>query len=119
MRTLSWVTGVCVLSAACGVTPSTTSPTPVAGPKSFAMYGIVVKSGMEDVGVVGATLRIVDGPNAGRSVTTVDGGGYALKDLVESQFIVNVSAPDYLSADYSPITLRRDLRVDFTLVPAR
>ena len=119
MRTLLWLTGVCVLSAACGATPSTTSPTPVATSKSFTMYGIVVKSGAEDVGVVGATLRIVDGPNAGRSVTTVDGGGYSLKDLVESQFIVNVSAPNYVSTDYLPITLRRDLRVDFTLSPTR
>ena len=75
------------------------------------------ESAMEDVGVVGATLLIVDGPNAGRSVTTVDGGRYALKDLVESRFIVHVSAPNYLSTDYSLITLRGDLRVDFMLSP--
>ena len=120
MRTLLWFTGVCVLSAGCGVTPSTTSPTPIAASsKGFTMSGVVVEEGKEDVGVVGATLRIVDGPNAGRSVTTVEGGGYALKDLVESQFIVNVSAPNHVSTNYRPITLRANLRVDFTLPPAR
>lgn len=65
-------------------------------PTLYAISGTVTSSGG---GVVsGATVRIVDGPNANRTTTTLVNGTYTIGALQFSAFTMNVSAATFATA---------------------
>lgn len=70
------------------------------------------------VAVAGATLTIVDGPNANRSATTDGNGYYSMGNLAQSGFTVRCSAPRYNSTN-KPCTLTSSQTLNFvlTLIP--
>src|SRR5438045_1810986 len=70
-----------------------TSPTP----NTFSLSGTITSNSTRS-GIQGATVSIVDGPNAGRSATTDGSGNYSLTALHLSGFTVSVSAAGYVSA---------------------
>ena len=93
---------LCVLLCGCGsessptVGPSPTpnpapspSPTPAPAPTSVALTGTVTVTNTS-VRLDGATIRILDGPNAGRTATTSGGGTYRFDGLTPGN--ANLSA---------------------------
>lgn len=70
------------------------------------------------VAVAGATLTIVDGPNANRAATTDGNGYYSMGNLVQSGFTIRCSAPRYNSTS-KPCTLTSSQTINFvlTLIP--
>ena len=98
---------------ACGRGNSTaTSPTPT----TWSLTGQVTDS-TTSTPIPGATLSIVDGPNAGKSTTTDSAGNYSLTGLQQSGFTVNVSADGYFSSSKG-VTLTSNQTVSFQLTPA-
>jgi hypothetical protein len=107
---------VCVvplLVTACG---GSSTPTAPSTPQSttFTLSGQVTDS-TAGTGISGATITIVDGPNASKSATTDSSGGYSLSGLPSSTFTVSVSAGNYTSHSKS-VTLTSNQTVSFQLV---
>jgi len=65
--------------------------------------------------VGGATVRVTDGPNAGKSTTTSAGGSYSLAGLVASGMTVSASATNY-TAISKPVTITGAQTLDFQLI---
>jgi len=81
-----------LFAGACSGNPA--SPTgPTAAATTFTLSGQVTSS--SGGAVAGATIRVVDGPNAGRSTVSDTAGGYSLSALTKSGFTLNVSAPNF------------------------
>ena len=102
--------------AACGGT--TTSPstvTPSTPPITFSLSGQVTDSAT-GAAISGASVSIVDGPNAGKSATTDGSGNYGFTDLLQSGFTVNVSANNYVSQSKG-VTLTSNQTLSFQLTP--
>lgn len=70
--------------------------------------------GAAPTALAGATVSIVDGPNAGKSTTTDASGKYAFTALQQAGFTVKVSAATYVTQSRS-ITLTSNLTLDFSL----
>jgi hypothetical protein len=66
--------------------------------------------------ISGATLSILDGPNAGKSATTDLSGNYAFTELQPSAFKVKVSALNYFPSENTPITLTSNQTKTFSLI---
>jgi hypothetical protein len=99
------------LTGACGDHGSATtvsSPTP-----TFSLNGTVTDS-TNASGIVGATVRIVDGPNVGKSATTDGSGSYSITGLQPSGFTVNVYANNYGSQSIG-VTLTSTETLSFRL----
>lgn len=90
-----------------------TSPSPSA--TTFSLSGKVSNS---DTGasVTGATVSIVDGPNAGTSTTTDMSGNYSFTVLQQSGFTVTASAANYMSQSEG-VTLTSNRTLNFSLRP--
>lgn len=102
-----------LLLVACGRGNSTTtSPTPTA----WSLTGQVTDS-TTSTPIPGATVSIVDGPNAGKSTTTDTSGSYSFTGLQQSGFTVNVSADGYFSSSKG-VTLTSNQTVSFHLTRA-
>jgi hypothetical protein len=67
-------------------------------------------------GISGATVRIADGPNVGKSATTDGSGNYSLPGLQPSGFTVNVSAHKYVSQSIG-VTLTSNQMLSVRLNP--
>jgi Carboxypeptidase regulatory-like domain len=100
-------------SAACS-SKTPTAPT-AAQPSTFALSGNVTSGGTS---VVGATVTVVDGPNANRTATTSAGGGYQLTGLQAGGFTASIAAVDYQTT-MRPVTLTADtvLNIDLVRLP--
>jgi Carboxypeptidase regulatory-like domain len=108
------VVGLLILASACG-SNSTTSPTPTPTATKFSLTGQVAESTPTTIKAIpGATVTIVDGPNAGKSATTDGSGNYNLTGLQPSGFTVNVSANNYVSQS-SGVTLTSNQTLSFRL----
>jgi hypothetical protein len=79
----------------------------------FSLSGTVTDSTTAS-GIAGATVRIADGPNAGKSVTTDEAGNYSFTNLQPSGFTVNVSASTYGSQSIG-VTLTANRTLVFRL----
>jgi hypothetical protein len=66
--------------------------------------------------VTGATVSVVDGPNAGQSATTDASGTYTLSALHQSGFTVSATAPSYISQSQG-VTLTANRTLNFSLRP--
>lgn len=92
-----------------------TSPSPPPRPTTtFSLSGKV--SSETSSSVVGATVSIVDGPNAGTTVTTDISGGYSFTALPQSGFTVTASAANYI-AQSQGLTLTSNRTLNFFLRP--
>src|SRR5262245_36091295 len=91
LLTLAW-------TWACSGSKSTaTSPSPMPSPPTtFSLTG-KIRDSYTLAAISGATVSIVDGPNAGKSTTTDTSGTYSLTGLQQSGFTVNLSAANYIS----------------------
>lgn len=109
--------GLCVFNmVACG-SSSPAAPSSQASASSsatFTLNGQVTAS--TGGGISGATVRIVDGPNGGRSTTSDSNGSFTLSSLTQSGFTVSVSATNYSTASYG-ITLTSNQTLSASLVP--
>src|SRR5262245_3468891 len=92
------------------------SPSPSASPASTFSLGGRVTSTNLSVPVMGATLSIADGPNAGTSTTTDASGNFSFAALQQSGFTVNASAANYFSQSQG-VTLTSNQTLNFLLRP--
>ena len=89
------------------------SPTPTPTAATFSLTGTVADSTTAS-GIGGAAVRIVDGPNAGKSATTDGSGNYSLTGLQLSGFTVSVSAASYVPQSRG-VTLTSNQTLSFGL----
>jgi hypothetical protein len=109
---------LCLTIVGCGgndSSPTAPTPTPTPTPTTFTLSGRVTSSAGGG-GIGSATVRIADGPNAGRSATTAADGSYALTGLALSGFSVSASALNYTN-DARSVTLTSSQTVNFVLTP--
>lgn len=114
---------VCLGSiAACGGggggTPTTPAP-PTTPSVTGTLSGNI--SSAAGGGIGGATVRITDGPNAGRSAETDGGGRYEFTGLTPSGFTIDVVAPAHVGASRG-ITVSPsspNVTSNFTLLPTQ
>lgn len=102
----------------CGGSSSPTapspSPTPTPTPTTFTLSGTVTST--TGAAISGATVRIEDGPDAGKSATTNASGNYSLASLRQAGFTVRASATNY-HPDSKGVTLTSNLTLGFQLAP--
>jgi len=117
MKRLPALLAICLWIAGCG--SSSTSPTATPPPTAtgsagttFTLSGSVMSS--NGVMVIGATVQVADGPNAGKSTTTSSSGSYSIAGLVPSGMTVSASATNY-TAISKPVTVTGAQTLDFQL----
>src|SRR5688572_24903101 len=93
MRRLAPAIVAALVISACGDSESPTGPTTPATQR-FTLSGVVTDA-TSSLGLSGATVVVVDGPNAGRSTTTSSIGTYTLENLALSGFTVRYQAQGY------------------------
>ncbi len=91
---------------------STPSPSTPASTATFTLTGLVIDDAAQVV--VGATVTVLDGPNANRSALTDGTGRYSLTGLSTGGFSVRVRRDGYDDAT-KPVTLTSSTSVDFTI----
>lgn len=100
--------GWLVVLAACGDPPVTPTPVPAYGTL------IVTVTNQQQQPIAGATVRVVDGNNAGRTATSDPTGLAVFYQLVQSGFTIQVSASGYLTQT-SSVTLTSSVSMSVTL----
>lgn len=80
---------------ACSSSPSSPSSSK---PPTVTTYGLTghVTNSATGAGIGGATVTIVDGPNAGHSASTTSDGNYSFSNLTQSGFTVRATASYYV-----------------------
>jgi carboxypeptidase family protein len=109
-----------VLAASCGgntPTPPTSPPPVVVPPPTFTLSGRVTSTAT-GAGISGATVRVIDGPNANRTTTTNSAGEYSLTGLLSSGMTVNASAPNYVPLSLG-VTFTESQVMPFFLTPTQ
>jgi hypothetical protein len=84
-------------------------------PATFTLSGLV----SDDIGsrvIVGGTVQVVDGPNAGKMSSTNGNGNYSLPGLAGGSFTVRATADGYDASEQSA-TVSKDTRLDLRLRP--
>ncbi len=107
-RTLDWLcTSLLLLAAvACGgKETSLTSPSAPSTGTRFSLSGTVITS-RTSVPIANASVSIVNGPDAGKSVTTDASGNFMFTELAQSSVIVEASAAKYFAAR-APLALNQ------------
>jgi hypothetical protein len=95
MKRLLVVIAMAFAAACGGNTPLAPSQTAPATP-TFNLSGTVTSTTGQ--AIVGASVRIVDGPNAGRAAATDGAGAYSFTGLTQSGFTLSISATNYSTA---------------------
>jgi hypothetical protein len=114
-----------VAVAACGKdggsSPTAPSPSPTPTPTPTVTYKVTgTISSAAGGGIANATIRVVDGLNAGTSTTTDGGGNYTLTVSNGGGFTIDVAASGYVGTSKG-ITLTATsptATANFTLLPA-
>jgi hypothetical protein len=104
-----------VLAASCGSSTAPTTPPPVTPPPTFTLSGTVTSTAT-GAGISGATVRVIDGPNANRTTTTSSTGEYSLSGLLASGMTVNASATNYVAQSLA-VTFTASQVMPFFLAP--
>jgi hypothetical protein len=103
-------------SASCGSkSPTTPTPTPTPTPTTFSMSGLVTDASTGS-GVSGATVSVIDGPNAGKAATADGTGRYQIANLQPGGFTARARA-QYYNEFAKPMTLTTNSTLDFVLAP--
>lgn len=110
--TVGVVAAILGISGCGGDNGGPTSPTSPTLP-TFTLSGTVTDGGT-GAGISTANVRIDDGPNAGRSVTTDGSGRYSLSGLQQSGFTATASRQYYVSLSKG-VGLTSNQSVDFAL----
>lgn len=124
---------ICLILAGCGgesrpsTSPSPTpspapaptpapapAPTPAPAPVTISLSGIVTAYGAR---VNSATVRFLDGPNAGQSTTTIN-GDYRFTSVTAGNANLAASAPGYTEAR-SGISLFASSTLNFSIITAQ
>lgn len=109
---------ICALTLACSgsspTAPNSTPPPAPPTPTTFTLSGTVTST--SGAPIAGATVRIGDGPNQGRSTTTSSTGTYSLATLTASGFTASASATNFVSLGKG-VNLTSSQTVDFQLAP--
>ena len=96
------------------------SPTPTPTPSTFTLTGEIIDSAAGDSAagalISGASVTVIDGPNAGRSGTTNGSGRYTISGLQPGGFTARARAQYYNEAS-KPVTLTSDQGLNFSLAP--
>jgi hypothetical protein len=101
-------------AAACGSSPSAPTSTPAAAPAAhWALSGAVTSSAGGPIN--GATVAILDGPDADRTTTTDAAGRFTLAGLAQAGFSIHVTARGFTDASV-PVTLTANQVVDVRLL---
>jgi len=83
--------------------------------QTFTMAGVVTNKNTGRA-IGNATVRVLDGANAGKSDGTDANGYYSIPALVRGGFTAQASASGFVSSD-KPVGISGDTRVDFQLTP--
>lgn len=111
MKANAPIVAVAILAAAISCTKD--SPVRPSGDQFWTLTG-TVRQASTAAGVSGATLDILDGPNAGRFTGTNDAGAFTFANLQPSSFTVRVRHADFLETAQG-VTLTGDRVLDFSL----
>jgi hypothetical protein len=108
--------GVVAFGCGDGYNGSPTTPTTPSTPTLVSLQGRV--TGFDELGdvIVGATVAILDGANAGRTATTDSEGLYQIQGLTQGNANFSVRAPGFLELRTGGF-INGD-RADFVLQPA-
>ncbi len=97
---------------ACGGN-SSPGPSPTPTPTTFTLTGQVTDSAT-GAGIGGATVAVIDGPNASKSATTDGSGIYTLSGLQQGGFTARARA-QYYNEFSKGVTLTSNQAVNFSL----
>ncbi len=102
-------------STAVGTTTSSAGvpALPPSPPQTFTLTGLITDVTTR-AGIVGASLNVLTGVNAGKSAVTDSTGTYVMRDLVADNFRLRASASDYDSGEQG-VTVPTIPRADFIL----
>lgn len=104
-----------LLMSACGGNSSGASPTPVA--TSYTLSGTVSET-LPSTGVVSdVRIDVLDGPNAGRSAMTDNGGRYTMAGLSSGMFQLRASKTGYVRLERN-VSLDSNTTLDLAVVRA-
>jgi carboxypeptidase family protein len=102
--------------SACGGGSSPTAPAPVTPtPTTFTLSGTVTSS-QNGAGISGASVKIGDSTNAGRSTTTDGSGHYSLAGLSRAGFTVNFTAVNFFDTS-AGVTLSDNQTLSAQMAP--
>jgi Carboxypeptidase regulatory-like domain len=101
MRRISLVIALALVAMACGSSSTAPSavvptPTPTPVPVSVSLTGVV--TAQSGAALIGATVLIGDGANAGRTATTGGNGFYSFTGLTPGNGNIGASASGFLQA---------------------
>lgn len=124
MRQTLLVVLALVSSVSCGdggsASPSIPTPvgsTPIPPSGTLTLAGTVTETApTASTRIAGATITVVEGPNAGRSATSDANGTFQLATLQSGTFTIRVRAADYVERSQS-VTLTADQTVTIELDP--
>jgi hypothetical protein len=126
MKRLTAIAMLLVLGAmACSKNSAPTGPsaptttTTTAPPTTYSISGSVRSAAGPAIG--GATVRVVDGRNAGKSATTDGAGNYSLTGLLFEGFSVEASAPNFVASSRGGILSASSTTAtaNFSLLPSQ
>jgi hypothetical protein len=109
-----------VFAGACGssspTAPTATATPPAAAtPATFSLSGTVTSS-TTGAAISGATVRIVDGANAGKSTSSASSGAYSFSGLAVAGQTVSASATNFVSLSKG-VSTTSNQTLDFQLTP--
>ena len=116
---------LCASTIGCGTIEYPSNPTPVTGasstgplppapPPAFTVSGIVRDGSPFPTGLHTGTVTILEGAQAGTSVSIQTGGAYAIRDLPSGTIRLSASSTGYRTAEQT-VVVDGDLRADFSL----
>jgi hypothetical protein len=91
--------------------PALSAPPPP--PQTFTLTGVITDMNTH-AGIVGASLNVLTGPNAGKTAVTDSTGTYVMLGLVADSFRLRASASDYDPGEQG-VTVPTIPRADFVL----
>ena len=120
MRKVVFVS-VLIWTVSCGGTQSPVlpapTPTPTSEPQTLTLSGSVSETvPTASTRVAGATITILDGPNAGKSATSDANGVFHLEMLRPGGFAIEAQAADYVAKEHF-VTLTANQTVAIALDP--
>src|SRR5439155_5821863 len=88
---------------------------PMSSAPTFTLSGLVSEENTAGRAIAGATVRVVDGANAGRTSSTDGNGKYRLPDLAGGSFSIRATANGY-NATERTVTIAQDTTLDLRLL---
>lgn len=120
-RNLLTLVGIAAVISCGGDSRSPTNPTPPPPTVTFTLSGAVTESvPTTSITIAGASVRIVDGQDAGRTATTTSTGSFELTGLRSlGGYTIEASAPGYMTGSQGAVgsnTLTIRLKPTFQLI---